>query len=119
MGQVKNWVLTLDTFVAVITGYSIIDVLGIFIVFSLEELLDVRTICSLIVTVSASVYWIFRLTDWLANKPQRSERNKLEIENIELENAKKKVELKKAINENRLKEFQLRQYESSDSNRAS
>ena len=110
MGQVKGWVLTLDAFFAVITGYSLIDVAGLFIAFSIDELFNIQTIGSIVVTITASVYWMFRISEWLVNKKHRAEYNEIIKQNAELEKQINEQKLKKEMNDNKLKEFQLRQY---------
>lgn len=107
----KEWMMAIDAGFAIITGYSIIEVLGFIFAFSLEELTDYKIAGSIVVTISATIYWVFRLSEWIANRKLRKENEELtnnilklqheselrrqEFEKIELESKKFEVELTK------------------------
>lgn len=107
----KSWALTLDACFVIITGYSLIDVLAFFLAFSIEELFDIKTIGSLIVTFTAAPYWIFRLLEWWVNKSNRKEYQRLKDENLRLDNEIKEQQLKKQKNDIIIQNMEKRKLE--------
>ena len=69
-----------------ITMHSYIDVFKSFLSFTESEVLGIRNVCSIIVAVFASAYWIQRaFNEFFTNRPFRKYKDQMEKEQLEFE----------------------------------
>ena len=82
-----------------ITMHSYIDVFKSFLSFTESEVLGVKNVCSIIVAVFASAYWIQRaFNEFFVNRPFKKYEEQMKKEQLEFEKkirVRKEKELKK------------------------
>ena len=82
-----------------ITMNSYVDVFKSFLTFTNEEVSGVRNVCSIIVAVFASGYWIQRyLNEFFTNRPFKKYEEKMKKEQLEFEKKLRDIKEKELNN---------------------
>lgn len=100
----KAWFQLLDTCFLLVTGYSAIDLLALTSVISVTDYLTPSNIGSFFVVILASIYWVFRLFEWLSFKKIRAEQEELKSNILRLEEEANKLKLKRLQDSNQEEE---------------
>ena len=89
MLKVKEWFVAVDAAVFLVTGYYLIDVFFLsFTLLKADDIgLETKNMLQLIVAVLAGCYWVFRISEWWANRGLRKENER--IKNNILKNEEK------------------------------